>query len=415
MAAHLKFMRQLKRHNLATLSPVRLARLWENIWESWHAMNTWGHIPNQADFEHFMLSQKINHFLERRAKDVVGLPSVPELFVTLTTTFDLTPLQQQDEDMLELLAWIQERARLRHMLRRKTLTVEQVRVIPEFWRRLRRHTSKYDWLQFHYDGPSILTEQYFLETLASSERQGVRAAAALRALRRQRVELKRQQKRLWQVLPLSPQERHWILVAREFMYLKGLRKEAIFESCRLLDPFIQECARRLALTPLQTRQITTDELPAVLRRGWADANERFKFSVIRFKGKRGVVYTGRRAALLAKQVANLRPVKLSQLKGMCAYPGKAKGEVCVIAEANQMGKMKAGNILVSPATNPNLMPAIQLASAIVTNEGGITCHAAIVSRELKIPCVIGTKIATRALKDGDRVEVNATAGIVRKL
>jgi len=61
------------------------------------------------------------------------------------------------------------------------------------------------------------------------------------------------------------------------------------------------------------------------------------------------------------------------------------------------------------------MPAIKKASAIVTNVGGITCHAAIVSRELKIPCIIGTKIATKVLKDGDLVEVDAQKGIVKIL
>ena len=61
------------------------------------------------------------------------------------------------------------------------------------------------------------------------------------------------------------------------------------------------------------------------------------------------------------------------------------------------------------------MPAIRQASAIVTDEGGLTCHAAIVSREMGIPCVVGTKIATQVLKDGDRVEVDANKGIVRKL
>ena len=58
---------------------------------------------------------------------------------------------------------------------------------------------------------------------------------------------------------------------------------------------------------------------------------------------------------------------------------------------------------------------MEKAGAIVTDEGGITCHAAIVSRELGVPCVIGTKVATLALKDGDKIEVDATKGVVRKL
>lgn len=77
--------------------------------------------------------------------------------------------------------------------------------------------------------------------------------------------------------------------------------------------------------------------------------------------------------------------------------------------------MKDGDVLISTATTPSIVSAMKKAAAIVTDEGGLTCHAAIVSRELKIPCIIGTKIATKVFKDGDRVEVDATKGIVRKL
>ena len=71
--------------------------------------------------------------------------------------------------------------------------------------------------------------------------------------------------------------------------------------------------------------------------------------------------------------------------------------------------------LVSNATQPELLPAMKKAAAIVTDVGGMTCHAAIVSRELGVPCVIGTKIASQVLKDGDLVEVDASHGRVKKV
>ena len=64
-------------------------------------------------------------------------------------------------------------------------------------------------------------------------------------------------------------------------------------------------------------------------------------------------------------------------------------------------------------TTPEFVPAMLKAAAIITDEGGITCHAAIVAREMKKPCIIGTKIATKVLKDGDLVEVNADNGVVK--
>ena len=75
-----------------------------------------------------------------------------------------------------------------------------------------------------------------------------------------------------------------------------------------------------------------------------------------------------------------------------------------------MVKMNVGDVLVSIATTPDLVPAIKKASAIVTDVGGITCHAAIISRELGIPCVVGTRIATKVVKDGTVLDVNATHG-----
>lgn len=78
-------------------------------------------------------------------------------------------------------------------------------------------------------------------------------------------------------------------------------------------------------------------------------------------------------------------------------------------------KIKVGDVLVTSMTTPNMVPIMQKAAAFVTDEGGITCHAAIVAREMKKPCVIGTKIATKIFKDGDVVEVDATAGIVKKI
>ena len=80
-----------------------------------------------------------------------------------------------------------------------------------------------------------------------------------------------------------------------------------------------------------------------------------------------------------------------------------------------MKKLKEGDILVSQATSPVMVPAMKKAGAIVTDQGGLTCHAAIVSRELRKACVIGTKFATKVLKDGDFVEVDSISGVVRKL
>lgn len=98
------------------------------------------------------------------------------------------------------------------------------------------------------------------------------------------------------------------------------------------------------------------------------------------------------------------------LKGVAASAGIARGKVKIILKPSQNSKMKKGNILVTEMTNPLFVPAIQKAKAIVTDVGGLTSHAAIISRELGIPCVVGTKRATKILKDGNRVKVDGMKG-----
>jgi len=106
---------------------------------------------------------------------------------------------------------------------------------------------------------------------------------------------------------------------------------------------------------------------------------------------------------------------IKEVKGQIAYPGKIRGSTNVILNKNQFTKFSKGEILVAPYTAPEYVPLMKKAIAIITDLGGITSHAAIVSRELGIPCIVGTRNATRVFKDGDIVEVDAEKGIVRKL
>lgn len=101
-----------------------------------------------------------------------------------------------------------------------------------------------------------------------------------------------------------------------------------------------------------------------------------------------------------------------ELKGVGASPGKATGTVRVVLTAQEFGDFQDGEILVAPETTPSFVPLMRMSAAILTGKGGITSHAAIVSRELKKPCVIAIKDVTKILKTGDRVEIDAGKGTV---
>ncbi len=108
--------------------------------------------------------------------------------------------------------------------------------------------------------------------------------------------------------------------------------------------------------------------------------------------------------------------KIINLKGVGVLKiSPVRGKVRLVIEKKDIGNLKNNEILVAEMTSPDFLPAIVKSKAIITNEGGMLCHAAIVARELKKPCVIGTKIATKVLHDGDLVEVDADKGVVKIL
>ena len=112
-----------------------------------------------------------------------------------------------------------------------------------------------------------------------------------------------------------------------------------------------------------------------------------------------------------------RPEKAnpSSLAGTPAAAGLYEGTVRRVMSKPDFQKFRPGDVLVAAMTRPDFLPIMKRAGAIITDEGGLTCHAAIVARELKIPCIVGLKNATRRLKDGDRVEVDANHGFVKIL
>jgi len=103
------------------------------------------------------------------------------------------------------------------------------------------------------------------------------------------------------------------------------------------------------------------------------------------------------------------------IKGEIAYPGKVSGIVKIVVKPNDIKKIQKGDILVATHTIPDFVPWMRKTKAFVTDEGGILSHAAIVAREMKTPCIIGTKIATKILRDNDVIEVDANNGFVRIL
>ena len=135
------------------------------------------------------------------------------------------------------------------------------------------------------------------------------------------------------------------------------------------------------------------------------------------KRRSATLYFGNGKALYLPGIAikKRKPVKNDVLKGVIASKGSAKGAARIILGQKDFHKFRKGDILISEATRPEFLPIMKKAAAIVTEEGGITSHAAIVSRELKVPCIVGVSHITSILKNGDKVEVDANTGTIKLL
>lgn len=225
-----------------------------------------------------------------------------------------------------------------------------------------------------------------------------------------------------QRLKLSPLDMNFSAILTVGAYIKNEVSTLLDTRKRRLNLVIKEIARRLQISQTDIEYLQINEISDALLSNVSVREkivQRKKLTVLFYANKKLLVYEGKKAAsfLTAGKYNEIREnLSISQLEGQTASFGSAVGKA-VVAQTSMdaMRKMKKGCILIAPYTAVEYLPAMRLASAIITDTGGITCHAAIVSRELGIPCIIGTKVATKVLHDGDIVEVDADKGIVRKV
>lgn len=222
-------------------------------------------------------------------------------------------------------------------------------------------------------------------------------------------------------LKIKNDDLEYLLMAKRFVYIKDARDDYRRRGVYFAVPLFKEIARRMHLNTDDVSYLQAKEILKFLE-------GKIKISpAIPRERKRGfILYLNVKQELICLQGKNIPTAlhllkltmekkELKELKGMVASKGTVDGIVTIVRGIKDLKKVKQGNILVAVTTHPDYVPAMRLAAAIVTDEGGITSHAAIVSREFGIPCIVGTKHSTSLLKDGDRIHVDAVNGIVKKL
>ncbi|MBR9692756.1 hypothetical protein GOV07_02370 [Candidatus Woesearchaeota archaeon] len=227
--------------------------------------------------------------------------------------------------------------------------------------------------------------------------------------------VERDQTALAERLGFGKEELTLFRLARDMMYLKALRKEAMVHGWYAADALLEELARRIGTTKRLVAFLLPNEIgPALLQKKIPDLQARFDCSVVDFHDGKEEVIVGEAARALEAERQDTESAS-NVLEGLCAYKGVVRGKVRIVNVKEEIGKVEEGDILVSRSTNPDLLVAMERAAGIVTDRGGLTCHAAIVARELRKPCIIGTKHATKMLQDGYLIEIDASKGEVRIL
>jgi len=169
---------------------------------------------------------------------------------------------------------------------------------------------------------------------------------------------------------------------------------------------------------MREKRVLSDEEIAKLAELGRKIHEHYKFP----QDTEWAIEEGKVYMLQSRPITTLTEIKVPEekieeekkiiLKGLGASPGLASGKVKIIRDIDELDKIQTGDILVTVMTTPDMVPAMKRASGILTDEGGVTCHASIVSRELGIPCIVGTGDATRKLKDNQLITMDGTKGMV---
>jgi len=286
-------------------------------------------------------------------------------------------------------------------------------------KKIQKHHDDYTWLPYDY-GVTAYSLDYFINQLkVILEKDNSEIIKKYQALKNYSQNLKKEQRVIIKKFKINFQQESLINIIKIAFYLVDSKKE-LFTRCHwFAERLFLEISQRLNLPLHLTRYLLPDEVADSLinhkKINFKKLQSRYDNCVLTIKNNGAVnILEGRKAEIIINNFVEDRNRLIAEndLKGRVANPGTAKGLARVIMDARECDTFKHGEILITAMTSPDYILAARRAAAIITDEGGITCHAAIISRELGIPCIIGTRNATKVLHDGDLIEVNANQGTV---
>src|SRR3989344_1314146 len=267
--------------------------------------------------------------------------------------------------------------------------------------------TRFAWVQNTFLGSARLTEKKVIEW-ASEIKEEVSASEF--------AAIAKEKERLMAELRFSEAERFVVETIDLCFSWQDDRKKHIFESVEAFSPILDRLVELTGIDAMSLQYALAEEFSAE-----NFSSKAFKETLIsRRKGSayyctpaETLVYNNSDYTYFVDELHVAIDESIKEFKGVVASRGVVQGIARVCESVSDIARVQTGEILVASMTRPEYLPAMQRAAAFVTDEGGITSHAAIVSLELKKPRIIGTRIATRLLNDGDMIEVDANAGVVR--
>ncbi len=421
-----RFMAEAKKFNRLSfrrMTSTDLTKAFNRVYH-WHVLShgVGAAVSWHADADTARVSRDITALVEAQIRRHHVSEPAAVVFSALSTPLRRSFIGSEEKELLKLAVRLFKQKKFKAALRsnRPGLSRRLELADSKLFNLINVHYERWRWLRYAYKGPAY-SISYFLGRLQILAAAKTTPARLLAELDHKEKSLRMKQRQLTQRLRFNSTQRKLIEVARGMVFNKEYRKNALYFGLYCYEPFFKEAARRLKLELKHIQAMAVWELIDGLRASRADRAEleaRNREMVCYATPSSYQVFTGQKAKEIMRRLPREKSLlvgAVTELQGTCASPGFARGVVKIVDKPSDIKKMKPGDILVSETTYPSLVPAMKLAAAIVTNAGGLTTHAAIVSRELGVPCVVGTKVANKVLKDGDRVEVDATKGVVKRL
>ena len=416
----LKFCRKVYKSNLAKKTNKEIWQLYEKYISLYEDIYIWG--ESFAFGARFDLSEYLKNYLFKKGKEKnFSNSEINNAFNLLITPKEKPFTTEEKEELLKIALKIEKNSKLKKLFLSPLKSIEkEIERYPQINQLIKKHTQNWQWIPYNY-GSYLFDKNHFLKEISELIKKRS-VEKELKEIQTKYQTLAKKQKEIINKFEIDNYHQKLFEAMRLNSFIIDYKKK-IFTISHFYINFslMKEIASRLGIEQKLAHCLLKKEVKDALLVNRMPTvktlKERYKRSVILVSNGKFKLTIGKEAEEFLKRF-NLEEgpkEKIKEFKGEVASQGITKGTVKIILGPKDFGKMKEGNILVAHMTTPEFMPVIKKAKAIITDEGGITCHAAIVSRELNIPCIIGTKIATKVLRDGNLVEVDAKNGIVKIL